>query len=468
MSKIKMFLMGKKSEADMTKGSIAGNIIMFALPLLAGNLFQQLYNMVDTLVIGKYGETGEYAAVGSVAPVINILIGLFMGLSSGAGVVISQFYGAKKDDKVRDAVHTSVAMTLIMGVVFTVIGVLMTPFFLKIMLSTDTAEELMTFEYAKTYLTIYFSGVMGLMIYNMCSGIMRAVGDSRRPFYFLIVSSVVNIILDLVFVTVFDMGVAGVALATVIAQWCSAIIAIITLLRTTSCVKIVIKRIKLHFELLGKIVGVGIPAALQMALTSFSNMFVQSYVAGANGVQDINLGAWTSYSKIDQFLFLPTQSISLAATTFVAQNMGIANEKRARKGVRISVALSASVTTVLIVLVMTFSSFFASIFKNDNEEIVKLAAVLLRYITPFYICTCINQIFAAVMRGAGNSRVPMLIMLSTFVGLRQIYLFTMSNFISNDLINIGMGYPCGWVACSIAMLVYYKFFFKYSANKIVE
>ncbi len=467
MTAIKKLFSGRKSDVDMTCGNIAANIIMFALPLLAGNLFQQLYNIVDTLVIGHFGESGEYAAVGSIAPIINILIGMFLGLSSGAGVVISQYYGAKKVDKVHDAVHTSIAMTLILGIVFTIVGILMTPIFLGLMLKGEDSGD-GVFHYARQYLTIYFSGVMGLMVYNMCAGIMRAVGDSSRPFYFLVLSSIINIVLDLLFVATFHMGVVGVALATVIAQWISAILAFITLMREKNCVKIIIKDISIHRRLLGKIVKVGIPAALQMALTSFSNMFVQSYVAGANGLQVINLGAWTSYSKLDQFLFLPTQSISLAATTFVAQNLGISNVKRAKKGIKISVGLSLCATTVSIVLVMIFAPFFASLFKSDDVRIVELATVLLRYITPFYICTCINQIFSAVMRGAGNSRAPMIIMLCSFVGLRQIYLFIMSNYISNDLLPIGMGYPFGWVSCAALMLIYYKFFFNFTSNKIVE
>lgn len=467
MTAIKRLFSRRKSDVDMTQGNIATNIIMFALPLLAGNLFQQLYNIVDTLVIGHFGESGEYAAVGSIAPIINILIGMFLGLSSGAGVVISQYYGAKKEDKVHDTVHTSLAMTLVLGVVFTVFGILMTPVFLGLMLKGEESGE-GVFHYAKQYLTIYFSSVMGLMIYNMCAGIMRAVGDSSRPFYFLVISSVINIVLDLLFVAIFNMGVVGVALATVIAQWISAILAFITLMREKNCVKIILKDIRVHKNLLQKIIKVGIPAALQMALTSFSNMFVQSYVAGANGLQVVNLGAWTSYSKLDQFLFLPTQSISLAATTFVAQNLGISDVKRAKKGVKISVVLSFCATAVSIVLVVIFAPFFASLFKSDDVRIVELATVLLRYISPFYICTCVNQIFSAVMRGAGNSRAPMMIMLCSFVGIRQIYLYIMSNYISNDLLPIGMGYPFGWISCAALMLLYYKFFFNFTTNKIVE
>ncbi len=451
----------------MTQGNIAANIIMFALPLLAGNLFQQLYNIVDTLVIGHFGESGEYAAVGSISPIINILIGMFLGLSSGAGVVISQYYGAKKEDKVHDSVHTSLAMTLILGVVFTVVGILMTPVFLNLMLKGENGGD-GVFHFAKQYLTIYFSGVMGLMVYNMCAGIMRAVGDSSRPFYFLVLSSVVNIVLDLLFVAKFNMGVVGVALATVIAQWISAILAFITLMREKNCVKIIIRDIRINTKLMGKIVKVGIPAALQMALTSFSNMFVQSYVAGANGSQVVNLGAWTSYSRLDQFLFLPTQSIALAVTTFVAQNLGISDVKRAKRGIRISVGLSMCATAVSIVAVVIFAPFFASLFKNDDAGIVELATVLLRFISPFYIFTCVNQIFSAVMRGAGDTRAPMIIMLCSFVGLRQIYLFIMSNYISNDLLPIGMGYPFGWISCAALMLIYYKFFFSFTSNKIVE
>ncbi len=464
---IKKLFFSKKSDIDMTQGNIATNIIMFALPLLAGNLFQQLYNIVDTLVIGHFGMAEEYAAVGSVAPIINILIGTFMGLSSGAGVVISQYYGAKKEDKVHDSVHTSLALTLILGIVFTAVGILLTPILLDIMLENEEGGD-GVLHYARLYLSIYFSGVMGLMVYNICAGIMRAVGDSNRPFYFLVLSSVVNIVLDLLFVAVFKMGVVGVSLATVIAQWVSAIFAFITLIREKNCVRIILKDIRINRNLLGKIVKVGIPAALQMALTSFSNMFVQSYVAGANGSQVVNLGAWTSYSKLDQFLFLPTQSISLSATTFVAQNLGINNVKRAKKGVKLSVGLSMCATAVSIIFVMIFAPFFASLFKSDNVKIVELATVLLRYITPFYICTCINQIFSAVMRGAGNSRAPMIIMLCSFVGLRQIYLFIMSNYISNDLLLIGMGYPFGWVSCAVLILIYYKFFFSFTSNKIVE
>ena len=488
LTAVKRFFTRKKSDVDMTEGSIAGKIIMYALPLLAGNLFQQLYNMVDTWVIGQTGNDAAYAAVGSIGPAINLLIGFFMGLSSGAGVVISQYYGAKKEDRVHDAVHTSVLMTLILGVIFTVVGVLISPFLLSLMLRADASAENAdaVYENAKIYLSIYFSGVIGLMVYNMCAGILRAVGDSSRPFYFLVVSSLVNIVLDLLFVFEFNMGVAGVALATIIAQFASAVLSVITLLRTDSCVKLFPKHLKINFGILGEIIKIGIPAALQMALTSFSNMFVQSYIAGVDLnsgfglssvgekitvsgdlMKEVGLAAWTTYSKIDQFIFLPVQSIALAVTTFVAQNVGINNVERAKKGANVGFFMGAVANITLIIIVMIFAPFLASIF-NPDDNIVHFATILLRFITPFYFFTSINQIYSAALRGAGNSRAPMIIMLCTFVGFRQLYLFVMSNFISNGLLPIAFGYPAGWFACAVTTFVYYKFFFKFSSGRIIK
>ena len=441
---------------DMTTGGIVSNILKFAFPLLLGNLFQQLYNMVDTWVIGQTGQDGAYAAVGSVGPIINILIGFFLGFSSGAGVIISQYYGAKKYEDVKRAVHTALTMTLILAVVFTVVGVIMTPAVLKLMLqSKEGSADL--YENAKIYLTIYFSGVVGLMIYNIGSGMLRAIGDSRRPFYFLVASATINTVLDLVFVFVFSMGVAGVALATIIAQGVSAILTVITLIGTTSCVKLNIKELGIDAKMLLKIVTVGFPAAIQMALTSFSNVFVQSYVTNVNGDPAACLGGWTTYSKIDQLIFLPVQSISLGVTTFVGQNLGIGNHKRAKRGTYISYAMASVSAICIIIPVMIFAPYLAAVF-NDDPEIVANSTLLLRYITPFYLLCCINQIFSAALRGAGNTRAPMIIMLCTFVGFRQIYLFVMSNYISNDLLPIALGYPAGWLACSIATLIYFKFY----------
>lgn len=457
---------GRQHEIDMTEGSILSNIIVYTLPLLAGNLLQQLYNMVDTWVIGQDGVNAAYAAVGSVGPIINILVGFFSGLASGASVVIAQHYGAKNIEKVRRASHTAMLMTFILSVIFTVIGVVMTPSILRMMLHDEDGGNAI-YPYAKQYLTIIFAGVSGLMIYNMASGILRAVGDSVRPFYFLVVSAVTNTVLDLVFVFVFKMGVAGVAYATIIAQFLSAILAMITLFRTPTCVRITFGELKIDMKALGNIIRIGIPAALQMALTAFSNIFVQSYIAGVNMDQKLCLSAWTTYSKLDQILFLPTQSIALSVTTFVGQNLGAGNLKRAKKGVYVSYGMATAITVTFAVSILIFAPSLSAIF-NPDEDVVHFATILLRNITPFYLFTCVNQTFAAAMRGAGNSRAPMLIMLSTFVGFRQLYLFVMTNYISNELLPVAFGYPAGWFMCCVTMLTYYKFFFSFEKSKKLQ
>ena len=464
VSTVKRFLSPGRRELDMTQGSIIGNLLQFALPLLVGNLFQQLYNMVDTWVIGQTGETGAYAAVGSVGPIINILIGFFSGLSSGAGVIIAQYFGAKDRVNVSRAVHTSLLLTQIMGVAFTVIGVSMTPTMLHLMLRSE--NDMTIYPFAKDYLTIYFSGVMGLMLYNMGAGILRAVGDSLRPLYFLIISAVTNTILDLLFVFKFHMGAAGVAWATIIAQFFSAFLALMVLFKSDSWVKIHLVKLHMDWKMLKMIVRIGIPAAVQMALTAFANVFVQSYIGSVSGDQATNLGGWTTYSKVDQFIFLPIQSLALATTTFVGQNLGTGDIRRAKRGTLIAYLISTGCSMCIIIPVMIFSPSLAAIF-NKDPGVVEQATLLLHYITPFYLFCSVNQILSSSLRGAGNSRAPMIIMLSSFIGVRQIYLYIMSHFFSNELIPIGMSYPIGWMVCSFAILIYY-FRFDFSSFQLIQ
>ena len=437
----------KKRDTDMTEGNIIRHIIAFSVPLLLGNLFQQLYNTVDTWVLGNFTTNEAYSAVGSIGPVVNVLIGTFMGLSSGAGVVVSQFYGAKQYDKVHKAVHTSITLTFILSAVFTVLGIFMTPVMLQLMKMPDEVIP-----DAKTYLAIYFAGVTGLLVYNMGSGILRAIGDSRRPFYFLVVAALLNIVLDLVFVLVFRMGVSGVAYATIISQGISAVLVMITLIRSDSCIKFSFREMGISLEQIKLILRVGIPAALQMAVTAFSNIFVQSYV---NHFGQNIMGGWTTYTKLDQFMFLPMQSISLAASTFMGQNLGIGNIERAKRGVRISSAISLICTGVIMIPLVVFAPAFSEFF-NAKPEVIEASTMLLRWMSPFYLICCFNQIYSAALRGAGNSKVPMIIMIGSFVVFRQIYLFLMANFICNEIIPIAMGYPAGWAVCSLATLIYYK------------
>lgn len=448
MEKVKKQSFLSKKDVDMTEGNIFNHILVFALPLLIGNLFQQFYNTVDTWVIGNYVENdAAYAAVGSVGPIINMIIGLFVGFSSGAGVVISQYYGAKRYDKVQNAVHTSACITLIMGVVMTALGILLVPYMLDFMNTPDSVIP-----EATTYLTIYFGGVVGLMIYNIGSGILRAVGDSTRPFAFLVVSALVNIVLDLLFVIKFRMGVAGVAYATVIAQATSALLVVITLLRSNNCIKLVPNKIKIDKETFFKIIKIGFPSAIQLSLTSFSNVFVQSYI---NYFGEDCMSGWTSYSKIDQFIFLPMQSLAIASTTFVGQNLGCGNVDRAKRGVRIAIIMALTATVTIMIPVMAFADKFVYFF-NKNPEVIRYGVMLLRSITPFYLLCCFNQILAGALRGSGNSRAPMIIMLTSFVAFRQVYMFVMSNFICNEIIPIAMGYPAGWLLSATLSFIYYK------------
>ena len=445
-------------DVDMTQGSTTRHLVRFALPLLAGNLFQQLYNMVDTWVVGNFVSNEAFSAVGTVTPIINTLIGFFLGMSSGAGVVISQYYGAHRPEKVREAVHTAMLLTVIMGVVFTGVGIAMTPLMLELM---KTPAEVAPDQTA--YLTIYFAGIMGLLLYNMGSGILRAVGDSQRPFYFLLVSAGVNTALDLLFVLKFGMGVEGVAYATIIAQAVSAVLTIAVLIGYDGSVKLSLRDLRIHWRMLKKIVVVGIPAALQMAITAFSNVFVQGYI---NHFGADCMSGWTAYTKIDQLVILPVQSLSLASTTFVGQNLGVGNVERAKGGVRRALYLSFAVTAVLLVPVLTLAPDMTAFF-NSKPEVVSYGALLLRLLSPFYFFFCINQIYSGALRGSGNSQVPMFIMLGSFVVFRQIYLYVMAHFISNEIVPIAMGYPAGWFVCSAVTLLYYARC-KFDSHRLVE
>lgn len=430
---------------DMTTGTIWKQLIYFAFPLLIGNLFQQLYNTVDSVVVGNFVSTEALAAVGSVTPIINMLVGFFSGLATGAGVVISQFFGAKNGPMLHKAVHTTLIMTVILGVIFTFVGIFMTPMMLNLMSTPDDV-----FEGAALYLRIYFGGVLGLMLYNMASGILRAVGDSKRPLYFLILSSLLNVVLDLAFVLIFHMGIAGVAIATIIAQFISAFLLLVVLARSDEDYRLVLSHLTLDVEILKRVIRIGLPAGLQMAVTSFSNVFVQSYI---NQFGSACMAGWTSYSKIDQFVLLPMQSLSLSATTFVGQNLGAGNLSRAKKGTRVSLVISVAITAVLTVLLIIFSSQLLMLF-NQDENVLYYGNIFIRYLAPFYVICCANQIFAGSLRGAGDATGPMIIMLFSFVVFRQIYLFIGTKFI-DTIVFVGLGYPAGWLVCSIFMAIHY-------------
>ena len=438
---------GARGDVDMTEGSISRHILAFAFPLLLGNLFQQFYNTVDAWVVGNYVSNEAFSAVGAVGPIINTLIGFFSGLATGAGVVISQYYGAGEHRRVGHAVHTALILTAGLGVVFTAVGILITPAMITLM---KTPEE--AIPEATAYLTVCFAGIFGLMIYNMGAGILRAVGDSQRPFLFLVISAVVNTGLDLLFVLRFGMGVEGVAYATILSQGISAVLVILTLATAKNCIRFSFRTLRVTPPVLRQIVRIGMPAALQLAVTNFSNIFVQSYI---NDFGTNCMSGWTAYAKIDQLLLLPMQAISLGVTTFVGQNLGKGDEPRAKRGVRVGLVFSILSALILMAPVMIFAPSLVAFF-NDKTEVVEYGALFLRWISPFYVLCCVNQIYAGALRGAGDSRAPMFFMLGSFVLFRQIYLFVFSRVLPGEILPVVLGYPAGWLLCSSIFVIYYR------------
>lgn len=439
-------MFGKRDNIDMTTGSIWRHLVSFAVPMLLGFVFQQLYNTVDSIVVGNFVGKEALAAVGSTGSIINTLIGFFTGLSTGATVVISRLYGAHDREGVSKAVHTTLVMTLILAALFTVIGVAMIPYMLRFMATPDDV-----FDDASTYLTIYFAGVAGLMIYNIGSGILRAVGDSRRPLYFLIFSALVNIVGDLLLVLVFDMGIAGVAIATIVSQALSAALVVIVLMRAEGPHRLILKKLRLSMPMLKSIMKIGLPAAIQSALTSFSNVFVQSYI---NAFGSACMAGWSIYGKLDQLAMLPMQSVSMASTTFVGQNLGAKDIPRAKRGVRTALAISMCCTAVALVPLMAFAKPLLSLF-NQDPLVLDFGALFVMYLSPFYLFACINDIISGALRGAGQSKAPMIFMLSSYVAFRQVYLFIASR-VFDTVLPIAIGYPLGWILCSICHVVYYK------------
>ncbi len=460
LAKKRFKLFPNKKDVDMTEGSIVRHLIMFAIPLLIGNAFQQFYNTVDAWVVGKYVSNEAFSAVGSLGPIINTFVGFFSGFASGAGVVISQYYGAGDKEKVKHTVHTAIVSTALLGILFTIIGSAVIPIMLNF---TKTPDEVRPDAYA--YLSIYFAGILGLMIYNIGAGILRAVGDSTRPFWFLVVSAVINVGLDLLFVIGFGLGVKGVAYATIISQGVSAILVILTLMFSKNCIKLYIKELKIDFEILKKIMKIGLPAALQLAITSFSNVFVQSYV---NQFGPEFMGGWTAYSKIDAYALLPMQALSLSITTFVGQNLGKNNVQRARKGTTIALWLSVAMTAAISLPIIIFAPQLVHFLNESGSELViDYGTMIIRWLSPFYVLCCANQIYAGSLRGAGNSKAPMAFSLISFVLFRRVYLYIMATFISNTHIPIAMAYPAGWLLCSLMYYIYYKNV-KLEKSRVVE
>ncbi len=438
--------MSKTSTMDMTQGSIRKELILFAIPLLAGNIFQQLYNTIDSIIVGQKVGASALGAVTSVAPAVNTLVGFFMGFSAGASVIISHNFGAKNECGLKKAVHTSIVCTFILGLILMVFGYFITP---PLLLFMSTPESVLPL--ATQYLQIYFLGILGLMLYNIGSAILRAVGDSVRPLIFLIITSILNIILDIFFVVSLDMGVAGAAYATIISQFISAFLTLYVLVRSKEIYRVVIKDLKVDKKTLNQIITVGMPAGIQSAVISFSNLFVPGYI---NRFGEHSTAGWGAYGRIDAFVMLPMQSIALTATTFVGQNAGAGNVARIKKGIREALFIAAICTLILVIPEFIAAPKIIRLF-NADPEVIRFGTLFIRMNCFFDILCCSNQTHAGALRGVGDAKAPMYIMLSSFVVFRQIYLY-IASYLTTSIYPIAIAYPAGWIVCSIIMLIYFN------------
>ena len=436
----------KTTTRDMTEGSIVKQVLLFSLPLMLGNVFQMLYNTVDSVVVGNFVGTEALAAVGATTMIINMLVFFFNGFATGAGVVIGLYFGAKDLKYLHKAIETTMAATFVLSVIFTVVGILGVEPMLKFM---STPEDV--FQEASVYLRIYNAGFSGLLIYNMGSGVLRAVGDTTRPLYFLILTSVLNIVLDLMFVVVFHWGIAGVAYATILSQFISAGLTLLLLTRSADIYRLTWHDLRIDKGILGRIFSVGLPAGIQSVITAFSNVFVQSYI---NFFGSGCMAGWGCYNKLDQFVMLPMQSMAMASTTFVSQNIGAGKQKRAEQGTYATIGLTLLVTGVIIALLIVFAAPSVALFTAD-QAVIRYGAMFLRVNAAFLLFNCVNHVLAGALRGMGDSRGPMVIMLIGFVVIRQIYLFVMTRYVANTPAVVGLGYPVGWASCCVIEVCYF-------------
>lgn len=434
-----------RKNLDMTSGPIVQQLISFALPMAVGIIFQQLYNTVDSVVVGHFVGKEALAAVGSTGSIINTLVGLSTGLATGATVVISQCFGAHDSRSLRSAVHTSLIAMAVLGVVLSVAGMLAADPLLMLM---DTPADVMP--QSRTYLRIYFMGLLGLMMYNMGSGVLRAVGDSTRPVYFLCFSAVVNTLLDLLFVVAFDMGVAGVAWATLAAQALSAVLVLWVLTREPADYGIRWKELRFDFPIFKRIFSIGMPTGIQQAVTSFSNVFVQGAI---NQFGSACMAGYSAYCKLDAFMAVPVQAIGLGSSTFVGQNYGAKDLKRARKGVSRALQMSLAITALIIAAMMVFARPLVSLFSTE-QDVIHYGMQFVYRIGPLYLTIPFMHIYSGALRGIGISKMPMVISLFSFVAFRQAYL-ALGRAIGNSFGWVAIAYPVGWLMATVLYYICY-------------
>lgn len=439
MSKIK-----NNSGRDLTEGPIGRGLLAFAIPLFLGQLLQQLYNVADAWVVGNFADNNAFVAVSSTGSMTFLIIGFFNGVATGGGVVISKYYGAKNYDAVEKAVHTNFLFGIIASVLATAVGVLSAPWLLTIM---KTPGEVMP--ESLTYLRIYFGGVSTIIIYNIGMAIMRALGDSIHPLYYLVLSSVVNVILDLLFVAVLGFGVAGAGIATVIAQGLSAVMCIVKMCRTEGVGRLKLGSLRYYPDYMGEVIVQGLPNGVQNSVISIGNMVVQTNINSFGSYAMSGVGA---YSKIEGFAFLPITSMSISLPTFIGQNLGAKKYDRAKKGAAFGIVSGVVLAEIIGVIVYLFAPVLLRFFV-DVDEAVYIGQRHARIICLFFFLLAFSHCAAGVLRGCGKSIVPMITMLAFWCGVRIIYVTTTLHFVPEFSV-ISWAYPLTWTLSSIVFLTF--------------
>ena len=433
----------------ITEGSIFGQLLLFFFPILFGTFFQQLYNTADAMVVGRFVGKQALAAVGgSTSTLINLLVGFFVGLSSGATVVISQFYGARKADKVHWAVHTSIAFSVIGGIIFMIVGLVGSPWALEAM---KTPEDVMG--HAVVYIRIYFLGIIVNLVYNMGAGILRAVGDSRRPLYFLIASCFTNIILDVLLVAVLRMGVAGAALATITSQLLSAVLVVRALMKTDDMYKLEWKKVRIDQRMLQRIVRIGIPAGMQSVMYNISNVIIQ---AGVNTLGTDNVTAWATYGKVDGLYWMMINALGISATTFVGQNFGAGRLDRVRKGAGACMVIGVVLTASVGVVLYNGGHLLVELFTTD-QQVQAISMDLLHFMVPTFITYIAIEILSGTLRGVGDAWMPLIITGIGVCAVRVLWImFVLPHY--HTIIGAAFCYPLTWSLTTVAFVIYYYFF----------
>lgn len=437
---------GVKSKTLLTEGVIWKKIVGFAIPLFLGNLFQQLYNTADSLIVGNFLGSDALAAVSSSGSLIFLLVGFFNGIAVGAGVVIARYFGARRQQELQDAIHTTVGFGIVSGILLTVIGLIMAP---KILIWMKTPADVLV--NSVLYFRIYFLGSLAFVLYNNFVGILQAVGDSRHPLYYLIVSSVLNIILDLVFVGVFHYGVGSAALATIISQFTSAGLCLYRLTKKSpEEYRVHLRKIRLHRKMLRQIISNGLPTGIQNSVISIANVVVQSNINSFGKMAVAGCGA---YSKIEGFGFLPITCFSMSLTTFISQNLGARKVDRVKKGARFGVVTSLLLAELVGIIIYITIPVLISGF-NSDPGVISFGVRQARTVTLFYFLLAYSHCMAGLFRGAGKAVVPMCVMLVCWCMIRVIYI-TVATSIIPEIEVVFWAYPLTWTLSSISFTVYY-------------